>query len=355
MFPYLTILLLVLMSVIYDKSKVEKPIYYLLCIILLFFSAFRVGGTGPDDYDVYLRLYSHVKSWIDVIDPDIHAEIGFRLLSYFGNIFSLDPQFIIIAMALLAFVSISLVISKQSYYPILSLLIWLPYFLTMNMHSSRVSVSAGFGLLCINAYIHSNKFRTAVFFFIALSFHSSALILLILPLTKLSYRTLIGTLFFATMLATLLNIFSAIASVFSTLGYSKIAWAIENYQSSSDYGYSMSIYDPRILLSLLICLLIYNIRHSINVKVDHYYFKTYYIGTIILIAFSSVTILSWRLSYFYLITSVLVVPKISYYYNVRLFKSLNHVRLMTLFMSIIYAIYTVSFIVIAQPYSFYFF
>ncbi|MGP5271845.1 EpsG family protein [Psychrobacter faecalis] len=355
MFPYLTILSLVLMSAIFDKSKVEKPIYYLLCITLLFFSAFRVGGTGPEDYDVYLRLYSHVKSWIDVIDPNIHAEIGFRLLSYFGNIFNLDPQFIIIAMAFLAFGSVFLVVSKQSYYPILSLLIWLPYFLTMNMHSSRVSVSAGFGLLCINAYMHSNKLRTAIFFFTAVSFHSSALILLILPLTKLSYRTLIGMLLIAIVLGNLLNIFPAIESVFSFLGYSRIAWAIEAYQTSSDYGYAMSLYDPRILLCLLICLLIYNIRHSVNLNIDHYYFKTYYIGTIILIAFSSITILSWRLSYFYLITSVLVIPKISYYYNIRLFESLSHVRLMTLFMSIVYAAYTILFISIAEPYSFYFF
>lgn len=64
----------------------------------------------------------------------------------------LGEQYIIVAMATLALIPVTYIIYKYSPYKILSLLIWMPYFLAMNMQTSRTSVAAAFGLLFMILY-----------------------------------------------------------------------------------------------------------------------------------------------------------------------------------------------------------
>lgn len=354
MLPYIGVLLLLFYSVIFDRTKYEKVVFHFLSLILLAFCAFRVGGTGPADYDAYLRLYTKVANWEDVMDPTIHAELGFRLLSFIGNTVNYEGQFIIFSMALLSIIPVLWLINKYSYFPIASLLFWMPYFLTMNMHSSRISVAASFGLLFIVSFYKFKKINCLIFFLLALLFHSSAICLLLIFLTRLTYRTLLVSILLALLLSSVISPFILIADVFSLLGLEHIAWLIKSYISSEDYGYPMKLYDPRIILSLMSVFLIYNIRKSISLSFESYIFKVFFVGVILMLAFSSVTIIAWRLSYFYLVSCVLVIPLICKYYNFRFFNSLRCVRVMSIFFSFIYALYTLPIIIGAEPYSFYF-
>jgi hypothetical protein len=345
--------MVLLVSTIYDKTKFEKLIFIFLALILFTFSALRVGGTGPADYDAYLRLYSKVTSFESVIDPTIHAELGFRVLSFIGNIAGFDGQFIIFTMAILSVIPILCLINKYSYYPIVSLLFWVPYFLTMNMHASRVSVAASFGLLFIISFYKSKKLNCTIFFLLAFLFHSSAICLLFIFLTRFSLRTLVSFIILALLFGVALNPLFLIANIFKLIGMEHIAWLIKSYISSEDYGYPMKLYDPRIILSLISVFLIYNIRKSVNHSFDFYIFKVFVVGVILMVAFSSVTIIAWRLSYFYLISCVLVIPLICKYYNFRFFISFGRVRVMSLLYSFIYILYTLPIILAAQSYKFY--
>lgn len=69
-----------------------------------------------------------------------------------GHSLGLGEQYIIVAMATLALIPVTYIIYKYSPYKILSLLIWMPYFLAMNMQTSRTSVAAAFGLLFMILY-----------------------------------------------------------------------------------------------------------------------------------------------------------------------------------------------------------
>lgn len=353
MLPYIGVLLLLFYSVIFDRTKYEKVVFLSLSLMLIVFCAFRVGGTGPADYDAYLRLYTKVASWESVIDPTIHAELGFRILSFIGNVSGFEGQFIIFSMALLSMMPIFWLINKYSYYPIVSLLFWVPYFLTMNMHASRVSVAASFGFLFIVSFYKSNKFTCITFFLLAFLFHSSAICLLFIFLTRFSFRTLGSFIILALFFGIALNPLFLIADIFKIIGMDHIAWLIKSYISSEDYGYPMKLYDPRIILSLMSVFLIYNIRKSINHSFDFYIFKVFLVGVILMVAFSSVTIIAWRLSYFYLISCVLVIPLVCKYYNFRLFISFGRIRIMSLLYSFIYTLYTLPIILGAQPYKFY--
>ena len=152
MTPYFTLLFTLAIATLFDGKKIDKILFIILTFVMLLFSAFRVGGVGLGDYDAYLRLYLLTDTFEKVINPEVHAEIGFRFISFLGNFFGFGEQYIIIVMAMLALIPVAYMIYKYSPYKILSLIVWMPYFLTMNMHSSRTSVAASFGLLFISLY-----------------------------------------------------------------------------------------------------------------------------------------------------------------------------------------------------------
>lgn len=354
MLPYMAITVLLVFSTLFDKTKLETVIFWIFSAVLLAFSAFRIGGTGEGDYYNYLYFYSLITDWKDIFESRVNAEIGFRFFSYLGNMFNFDGQFIIIVMAILSLLPLSILIKKYSYYPIASYVFLMPYFLTMNMHTSRTAVSASFGLVFIHLYYKERKTLAAIFFMAALSFHSSAICLLLILLTRLSYRKLLILLTISFVIGTVLNPLNLIAELFNVMGLSRFAIKVISYQGSSEFGYNINVYDPRIIINFLICLLIYNTRNSVNNEQDIFYFKIYFVGTITLIAFSSLAIVAWRISYYYLISATFVLPSLCKYYNYQIFQSLQAKRMMSAFMLFIYFIYSLPLIIGAEPYEFYF-
>lgn len=354
MAPYLIISLLLVFLTLFDKTKLESVFYWMLVLILLIFSGFRVGGTGQADYYNYLFFYSLYTSFQDVLLGIGAVEIGFRMLSYIGNSLNLEGQFIIISMALLAFVPVVLLIKKYSFYPIASLVFLMPYFFTMNMHSSRTSAAAGLGLLAIHYFYQSKRILYILFFFLAMSFHTSAICLVFILLTKLNYRKLLFLLILSSVIGLILNPLFLIANIVDLIGLNQVANKILSYQGSEKFGYGMAIYDPRIILNIIICLLIYNIKSSTHSSLINFYYKTYFIGTICLVLFSSLTIVAWRVSYFFLISAVIVLPALSKHYNNRFFERIAAKRLMSTIMVFIYLMYFLPIIISALPYEFYF-
>lgn len=354
MTPYLVVSTFLLLLTLFDRSKLETLFFWVISSILLIFSAFRIGGTSTGDYDNYLFFYSLFTDFQDAVRGIGNVEIGFRMLSYIGNTFHFEGQFIIAAMAFLSFVPIVFLVKKYSFYPIASLVFLMPYFLTMNMHSSRTSVAAALGLLAIHYFYKSNRALYILFFLLAFSFHSSAICLLLILLTKLDYRKLLMLLVISFIISIFVSLLPIIAALLDLLGLGSIANKITSYQVSERFGYKMAIYDPRIILNTIICLLIYNIKGSVSSDCINFYYKTYFIGTIILITFSSLTIVAWRVSYFFLITAVLVLPALSKHYNTRFFESLSTKRLMSTMLVFVYFLYFLPIILTAQPYEFYF-
>ncbi|GIA60108.1 EpsG family protein [Vibrio cholerae] len=354
MLPYIGVLVLLTNATIYDKTKYQSIVFFCLALCLILFSGLRVGGTGPADYDAYLRLYSQVTDWNLVVDPQIHAEFGFRLLSFLGNFLDFDGQFIIFAMAALSSIPIFIIILRYSCYPILSLVIWMPYFLAMNMHSSRISVAAAFCLCFVISFYEKKRLASMVFFFVALAFHSSSIAILAVLMTKFKLKSLcvIGFLFFA--LSSFIDPFSFLSNAFSFLGASRISWFIDSYVGSSDYGYPMKIYDPRILLNLGILCLIYNIIRSVNNYFHIYIFKISVLGIIFLLLFSSATIIAWRVSYLFLLAGVISIPILFQYYNFRVFYIYGFKRVFSISFGLVFFVYSLTLVLKSLPYSFYF-
>ncbi|BBQ25350.1 hypothetical protein WP2W18C05_15660 [Aeromonas sp. WP2-W18-CRE-05] len=338
---------------VFDKSKAEKPILIFLTLVLIFFVGLREGGTGTGDYYEYIRLYEKIKTFDDIFDTSIHAEIGFRYLSYIGNEFNFDGQFIIFVMAVLSIIPVAFTIYKYSCYRVLSLLIWYPFVLTMNMQASRSSVAAAFGLVFIISFLNKSYLKSVIFFALSISFHTSAISLLAIFITRISLEKLLLAIFIILLSCVFLNPLALLADLFNMMGLGIVSNKILNYMSSIEYGYPMRMYDPRIILNVFICFLIWHVKGKINDPLYINLCKAFCAGMFFMIIFASITVISLRVSYLYLITGVIVIPVICQIYNQRFYLQINFKRAVSLFLSCAYITYISALAYMAEPYEFY--
>lgn len=353
MLPYFSLLIAITIASIFDGKKIDKIIFMGLVLWMLIISALRVGGVGTGDYEAYLQLYSLTDSFEKVINPEIHAEIGFRVLSFLGNYLGFESQYIIVVMAFLALLPVAYIIYKYSPYKILSLLVWFPYFLTMNMHSSRTSVAAAFGLLFIINFLGKKWFSALLSLIVSISFHSSALVLVLVLLARISLKKLLYILLFSFILLIVISPFELMIMLFNSIGLNKLSGFVQIYITSDEYGYPMKIYDPRIILGAGIVFLIFKSQRKISRYFNMNYFKIYIIGVLSMIVFSSVVIMAWRLSYFFLIVGVVVVPILAKVYNEIICENIGSKRVMTFIFTILYFLYATPIVLNAEPYEFF--
>lgn len=352
MLPYFSLLFTIAAMTLFDGKKVDKLIFFVLVMWMFIFSALRIGGTGEGDYNAYQRFYLSLDSFDKVVNPEIHVEIGFRFLSFLGNSAGFSEQYIIICMAFLSLLPVVYVIYRYSPYKILSLLIWMPYFLTMNMHSSRTSVAAAFGLLFIVCFYKRKNILALLSFLVALSFHSAAWILLLVLLVRVDFYKLLIIVLFMLLMLLFTSPLEILMKLLNSIGVSNLSSALDLYLHSEDYGYPMAIYDPRVLLSVGILVLIFQYKNRLFESYDEYYFKIYLIGVILMILFSSVVIMSWRLSYYFLLIGVIVIPYIAKSMNMMIQKHSNHKRVISFLFTILYCLYAMPIILQALPYKF---
>lgn len=72
------------------------------------------------------------------------------------------------------------------------------------------------------------------------------------------------------LLAILFNPFYLMINIFNYVGFSRLSGFMRIYLDSSDYGYSMKVYDPRILLNLGVVYLIYKSHKVLAYNVGYY-------------------------------------------------------------------------------------
>lgn len=350
MWPYIALVSAIALMTFFDKKRGNNFIFFFLVFWMLVFSAFRVGGTGTGDYENYLNLYNNINSWEQVVNPDVHAEFGFRILALLGNLWNFPEQFIILSMAVLSIVPIIYVVYKYSPYKVLSLLIWMPYFFTMNMHSSRISVAAAFGLLFLISFARRNI--SISYFIIAVLFHYSAFALISVFLTRIKLGLFLLLLIFSFIVFIFIPPFEFIIKFLDLISAQRLSSFVQIYLESEEYGYKMALYDPRILLGILISILVLNIKNSFINETEYVFCKIFLVGVLIMMVFSEVTIMAWRVSYYFLLVGIILIPIISERYNIKFRKYIGSNRLMSFIFALVYLLYVTPIVINAEPYEF---
>lgn len=349
MLPYFLVNIWLSLTAIFENRRNSSYLFSFSVLVMLLFAGLRKGGTGAGDYDAYLRLYQLFETVEDVFNVNAHTEIGFRLLSLLGNSLGFEGQFIIATMAILSILPVVYVIYTKSQYKLLSLVVWFPYVLSMNMHSSRISVAAAFGLVCLILLIEKRYVLSIIFLTLSILFHTSGLILFAALLMYLPIIWLVNLLVFTCIIALTINPIALLSYFLSAIGFDKASNFLNIYLNSTDYGYPMPLYDPRILLAMFVTFLVckaYKTEKLFNQKL----YKLYILGFFIMVFFSQVTILAWRASYYYLIIGVLVIPQIAKNYDVFNFIKNDTKRIMSVIFIQIYSLWAFAFIVKALPY-----
>ena len=245
----------------FDNTKLRLPLFYISSIYIFFIVCFRGTNTGDGDYGAYLRIYSLFDSWFAVLDPlTSHVEYGFRLISYLGNYFNFDGQFIFIVMGVLSLIPIYYIIKRYSPYLSLSLLLFVPSLFVFNMQASRVSVSVAIMLLAFYLIFEKKYIKSIILFIISLLFHASSVISLAIILVKLNIQKL----FFLFLIMLFIGItfppIPLIINFVNLIGLDFFSYKLSVYFSSDNYGYPMRLYDPRFLFMTSIIIFMSLIR-----------------------------------------------------------------------------------------------
>lgn len=352
MYPYIITVLISAFGSFFYRKKYDLLISDFLFIILLSLVSLRGSGFGLADYENYKSFYSLVLTWNDVITTSVPAEIGFRFFSYIGNQLEFGPQFIIAIMGLLSTTPIYYLIRKYSEYKVLAIYFWLPYFLTFNMHTSRTAVAAGLGVLFIHFFFRKKYFLSLLLFLSAFSFHKASLVLLLVLLSVFSIKIVFITLIMAFWFTAFFAPLDFAIYFLNKFGMGALSNKVSAYRGGY-FGYSISLYDPRIVLGVIISFLGFRIRNNLS-AFNSYYLKIFMIGVLVLISFSEVVIMAWRSSYYFLLSGVIVIPFLAKYYNIKVYSKVKLKMSLSVFFILSYGSYLVWLIIRGQPYSFFF-
>ena len=170
----LFIVLFIILSLLVFQNfneKSSKIIYIVIGAILVLIAGFR--GEGVDkDYENYLYAF---------YNTDTILEFSFNSLSSIIKFFSDSPLFIFVFYAIIGVTVNLIAIKRITELYLLSLLVYFSWFFILHeMTQIRIGVSCAFLLLSIKPLFQRNTMSILLLFSMAVFFHYSALIILLL-------------------------------------------------------------------------------------------------------------------------------------------------------------------------------
>lgn len=324
-----------ILDVILDSAEKDKLSFVkiLFCFVpLVILASIRIVGF---DFEMYENSFSslHFASLINVFG-DVQYEPGYILF----NILSPSFVFLIFLMGSITLLIKYKFINSVSPYPIVSFFIfYLVYFLNFEMGQYRQALAMSFIMLSVKYFSDKKKFLSIVF--LAILFHYSAfifLLLLVFPATLKKWYfyislLLLAILFYFTM-SPLVFLLSAYLPGFSS---GKLLYYL--MEEEGQVGISVLLLSVRLFfLILFYCLRtkIVNLGNPIYIHI----FNIYFISLFIYIAFAFVPQISGRGGVYFAMFDIILIPVI--------LKAIGDIKLkvsMFLIFSIIYFVIFINF------------
>ncbi len=283
-----------------------------MLIILVIFSGIRGNGSG--DYFTYLDRGREIQSFRDISSNNIHMDTGYCFLSWFINMLHLPAQAVIAGMNIISISCIGIFVKRYSRVPVLSVLIFLPFFFQFDMHAARTASAIGI-LTLATPYVLERKFlKFLCVLVLAYLFHAEALIgivLYFLPMIKIDLKT--GMLFlFVDILIAVPNLTDRICLlILEKLRLQSLYQRFLGYTNEGRYfSYATKLFDPRFFLFLAIffiaCIYLKDERGILNRLLINTSFATIFL----MILFSNHAFMCFRFSSFMGIYSLITIPMV---------------------------------------------
>lgn len=303
---YVTLfLIIVAISYLQFFSKKDSSSWFIIFgIVLTMLSMFRFGsGT---DYFGYLIYYSSSPDTIwGSIQYQSHMDIGYRVLVGIFRSLHLDFEFFIMFISLSIMFVYLKVIRENSKFKLLSLLIFYAIYYNIYVNSVlRQGIAMIIFFIAFYKYFKEEKtFKYLALIILASLFHSSALIMMLMPIVRYVYKRMFNN----KMLNIMLLAFSLFLCL-SRLGNIVIPLGSVFRMDSSIVPTSFN--PMAIALRIISIMFVYflyksNKKDSIS-EFDKLQIYTFFLGSILFISISNVEILSRMLKYFTLVEIILI-------------------------------------------------
>ena len=308
MTPYILLILFVAFLQFKNKSNNDKKSFIIAMLVLFSFAAFRGNGSG--DYFTYIEYSKYITSLDMVFASNFPMEIGFRIISYFVNITSLHQQFVIIIMNAISIACIGIFIKRHSSNKILSVFLFLPFYLQFDMHTARTAVAIGISVLSFQYIIDKKIIKFIIIVLLASAFHVISLAVLIIYLFKnIKFDIKIGLFMIAAsmIIVSVVSIDETLVSLFDVIGLREISLKYLAYVSNKSYGYAFSLFDPRLLISIGIYILA-KLRLTNPNKSETLLINITWLSAIVMVMLHEHTIFVIRASSFFAIYTIILIP-----------------------------------------------
>lgn len=289
----------------------RKKRFYLTMSVLFLFAAFR--GNGRGDYFNYLNFAVEIDSVKAFLDPTFEAEVGFRAIALFANWLNLGPQWVIAAMNMISLSCTAIFIQSYSKNPMISVLVFLPFYFQFDLHAARTAVAMGISLLSFQ-YVEKRKLIQFLLCICSAGlFHSIAFCMLpvyLLSKLKLNNKFGFGIIAFSSILFSCFNPDSMILFSLRRLGLDNFANKYYGYVNWEDFGYPMRYLDPRIILAILVavgCLIFWKTTRN---DFENIVLNIMLMAVIIFQALHFHTFIALRISAFYTVFSIAALPSL---------------------------------------------
>lgn len=295
-------------------GKKYYAVFSLLVLFVFLFAALRGNGNG--DYFIYLRRGARIKKWGDIFNNTIPMEVGYCVLAWIVNQLHWPAQAVIALMNAISICCIAHTVKKYSPNPKLSLLVFLPFFFQYDMHAARTAVAISVFTLSI-PYILERKFlKFCAVTVVSILFHKEAAICVaayFVPRVHINKKLGMALLLIG-MAGALLKIYDPlILRVLNILPFKSLQSKFIGYMNNARFGYPARLYDPRLWIVIALFLIARYRMPDESLKERAYrnfLINSCYMTAVIMIVFNAHTIMVYRLSSFYNIFTILLVPQI---------------------------------------------
>lgn len=314
MWQYYFIAIYIFIVVGFIKPKIgDKNNGKLLALLIPAFIIAAMRGNGMGDYFAYIRYGEHIRTINDVLYANIGMEIGYKAICYIINLFHFPRQTVIIIMNTISFSCIYVFIKKYSSDWSMPVLLYLPLYFQFEMHAARTGVAIAIVALGMGCLLDKKTWKFLLAVAIASLFHRTSFIALLLYfISKMNIQVIPGCIliFIEALAVKILDIDRILASLMSLVRLDVFARKFLSYANSSEYGYTLKLYDPRIVIALMVfasCSIMIKRRDDI----DRLCINSVFMYLFMLVFFSKHTFIAYRLSSYFYIPFIIEIPRLA--------------------------------------------
>ncbi|WP_232322004.1 EpsG family protein [Photobacterium jeanii] len=293
----------------------------LLVLIFYIYTLVCFRGNIDRDYQNYLNIHSYLTNALDY-----NVEYSFKIISNLVNMFSLNPIAIFIVYGAigctLKLIAIYRYSSGSSVLFCTAFLVYsCGYLFLHEMTQIRIGVASGFFLIALIEFANNNRFRSFLLVALASLFHMSALLGLVIFLyreNKITPKELIiyTAIYLGSLILVVFNLSSLGLSWLSYVPIDFVQIKVQHYFSDG-VERVINVLNIQFFVYSSVCFLalFFSDRLQEISRVSPIAIRVFYLSIISKLLLSSTPILGFRISEFFAVTEIYLIPLLLYLFR----------------------------------------